>query len=591
MPVADDENALVQTATAARAGRRAVPGTATGNARIGWVAGYAAAGFVLFLCYLKIAETVPVTSDGGNNALQAWDMLHGNWLLRGWQLGDASYYTTELPEYALVEIFRGLSPAVVHICAAITYTLLVVLAGLLAKADKTGKEGLVRVAIASGIMIAPQIGAGTSLLLIAPNHTGTGVPLLLTFLLLDRIKRGWRVPVIVGVMLVWAQVGDRTAVTLGVLPIVVVCGTRAYRDVVQRREPVRAHWFDLALVACALISVGVAIAIVKIIAGVGGYTVGPVNSALAPSSLWPAHVTFVIDGVLRLFGASFNAGPLGFATALSVVHLAGVALAAWAVCRVIRRFFACDDMIAQILVVAIVTQLSLYAISMLPYDSLQSHEIASVLPFGAVLAGRVLAGRLTKARLLPALAVVACGYLLALGYGAATPAVPAHDQALANWLGAHHLTAGVGSFAEGSSVDVASHGAVMVTVPWFHPDFVSRGNLFEQDAASFDPRKHYANFVVTTMQDGSAFYIQPSWIIRDFGKPAHVYHYQSWTIMTWNKNLLKNIRLAPLDLLAITGAMAPQIPNKPERDGASDGGGRIAQLLPARSAHPRPRRR
>jgi hypothetical protein len=586
MSVADDENALAQTAATAGASRRAVRKAATPNARVAWLAGYAAAGFLLFLCYLKVAETVPVTSDGGDNALQAWAILHGNWLLRGWQLGDASYYATELPEYALVEIVRGLSPAVVHICAAITYTLLVVLAGLLAKGDKTGREGLARVAIASGIMIAPQIGAGTELLLIAPNHTGTAVPLLLTFLLLDRtvLARGtappeppamedsppisprhppisprhppisprhpaippqWWVPTAVGLMLVWAQVGDRTAVTLGAAPIVVVCAIRAYRGIVQRGEPVREHWFDLALVVAALVSVGVAEAIVKLIARLGGYAVGPVDSALAPTTSWPAHVTFVIDGLLRLYGAAFNTAPPGFATALSVIHLVGLALALWALCRVIRRFFGWDDMIAQILVVAIVAQAGLYAVSTLPYDSLQSHEIASVLPFGAVLAGRVLAGRLTQARLLPALAVVACGYLLALGYAAATPAVPAHDQALADWLGAHHLTAGVGSFAEGSSVTVASDGAVMVAVPWFHPDFVSRGNLFEQDAASFDPREHYANFVVTTMQDGSAFYIQPSWIIRDFGKPARVYHFEVWTIMTWNKNLLNDIRATP----------------------------------------------
>lgn len=566
MAVADDENALAETAAAARGGgRQAVRGTSARNARIAWLAGYAAASVVLFLCCLKLAGTVPVTSDGGNNALQAWDLLHGNWLLRGWELGDASYYATELPEYALVESVRGFNPSVVHICAAITYTLLVVLAGLLAKGGKTGKAGLIRVAIASGIMIAPQIGTGTYLLLSAPNHTGTGVPLLLTFLLLDRamLARGgappnspgmggsappvsprrW-VPAAVGVMLVWAQVGDQTAVTLGVLPIVVVCGTRAYRDVVQRREPVSAHWFDLALVACALVSVGVTVAVVKIIGSLGGYKLIPVNYVLAPSASWPAHVTLVADGVLRLFGAAFYTGPVGLAAALSAVHLAGVALAAWAVCRVLRRFFACDDMIAKILAVAIVIQVSAYAISMLPYDSLQTHEIATVLPYGAVLAGRVLAGRLTQARLLPALAVVACGYLVALGYGVRTPAVPAHDQALAGWLGARHLTMGLGSFAEGSSVDLASHGTVMVTVPWFRPDFASRGNLFEEDAADFDPRKHYANFVVTTitMQDGPTFYIPPKWIISDFGTPARIYHYQSWTIMTWNKNLLLDIR-------------------------------------------------
>ena len=39
-----------------------------------------------------------------------------------------SFYTTELPEYLLVEVFRGMRSDVVRICAALTYTLLVVLA-------------------------------------------------------------------------------------------------------------------------------------------------------------------------------------------------------------------------------------------------------------------------------------------------------------------------------------------------------------------------------------------------------------------------------------------------------------------------------
>jgi hypothetical protein len=337
-------------------------------------------------------------------------------------------------------------------------------------------------------------------------------------------------------------VADRTVVTMGALPVVVVCGARGYRDVVQRREPVRAHWFDLALVVSAAVSVAVADAVVKLISALGGYTVSPVNTTLAPSTSWPAHVSLVVDGVLRLYGASFNAGPLGFATALSVVHLVGVALAAWAAGRVIRRFIACDDPIAQILTVAIVVQLVAYAISMLPYALYQNHEIASVLPFGAVLAGRVLAERLTQVRLLPALAVVACGYLVALGYDVRQPQVPAHDQALANWLGAHRLTAGLGTYTAAGSVDLASDGTITMAVPFLHGDSASRGDLFEQTVTEYDPRRHYANFVVTTTQDGPTFYIEPSWFIRVFGKPAHTYHYQAWTIMTWNKNLLDEIR-------------------------------------------------
>ena len=51
-----------------------------------------------------------------------------------------------------------------------------------------------------------------------------------------------------------------------------------------------------------------------------------------------------------------------------------------------------------------------------------------------------------------------------------------------------------------------------------------------------------ANFIVTTQQDGPAFYIPPARIIAAFGEPAHTYHFETWTIMTWNKNLLREVR-------------------------------------------------
>ena len=43
-----------------------------------------------FAAYLQLARTRAVNSDGASNALQAWDMLHGNLLLRGWSLSDGS---------------------------------------------------------------------------------------------------------------------------------------------------------------------------------------------------------------------------------------------------------------------------------------------------------------------------------------------------------------------------------------------------------------------------------------------------------------------------------------------------------------------
>src|SRR5579859_7313207 len=72
--------------------------------RLAWPVLFVAAGLALFAAYLLQARTIPVNSDGGSFALQAWDMLHGNVLLHGWTTADLTFYTTELPQYALVEL-------------------------------------------------------------------------------------------------------------------------------------------------------------------------------------------------------------------------------------------------------------------------------------------------------------------------------------------------------------------------------------------------------------------------------------------------------------------------------------------------------
>jgi hypothetical protein len=506
-----------------------------------WPAGYAAAAIVLFLCYLRISGTQAVTSDGASIALGAWDMMHGNWLLTGWQLTDVSFYTTELPEYILVELLRGLGPADVHVSAAITYTLLVLLAGLLAKGNKTGPDGLIRVLIASGIMIAPQVGPGAFLLLLSPDHTGTGVPLLLVFLVLDRAPRRMWVPPLVGLMLVWVEVGDRLAITIGAAPLILVCLVRAYQGVVQRREPWRDRAFELGLAAAALVSVAVTGLLVKAIRHLGGYISAPLNTTLAPSAAWPGHIALTAEGVLGLYGADVTGRALGFSVGIALLHLAGLALAVWATGSVIRRFFRCDDLIAQVLVVAIVVNLCAFTFSVLPNTYWDNREIASVLPFGAVLAGRLLAERLTAARLLPALAAVGCCYLVALGYGVTRPQVPAHDQALAGWLASHHLTTGLSSYADGNSLILDSHGLLQVYAPFWSAATVRPG-AHETQASQFDPSLHDATFVVSTSVNGPAFYLPPTWIIRDFGAPAHTYHDGVWTIMTWDRNLLAELR-------------------------------------------------
>jgi hypothetical protein len=112
--------------------------------------------------------------------------------------------------------------------------------------------------------------------------------------------------------------------------------------------------------------------------------------------------------------------------AIALVHLAGLALALWGVCRAYRRFFSAD-LIVPVLATGIVINLAAYIFSVVPVNWFDTREISAVLPFGAVLAGRLLAEPLVRARLVPVLTGVLAGYALALGYGAAQP------SSIADW--------------------------------------------------------------------------------------------------------------------------------------------------------------
>ncbi len=523
---------------AGRAGERAA------RTRLAWIGAYAAAGVVLFLCYLRVSGTQTISSDGGSNALEAWDMLHGNLLLHGWTLTDVSFYTTELPEYMLVELIRGLGPAVVHTAAAFTYTLLVLLAGLLAKGRATGREGVARVLIGSGIMLAPQLGNPVFVLLLVPDHVGTGVPILLIFLVLDRAPRRWYVPPVIALMLAWATIADRLVIAAAIVPIVVVCGVRVFRGIVLARRPLEAVWFEASLIGAAITSLGLSLLVLRILGRLGGFTVLPLVTHVAKVSSLAKNFRLTGDGVLDLYGADVVHAPPGAQTAIAALHLVGLALAAWALGRALRRFFRCDDLLVQVLTVGILADLAAFAFSSLPYSIWDTRQISAVLPFGAVLAGRLLAGDLLRARLVPALAVLLACYTAALGFDVAQPAVPAHDQSLADWLVAHDFKYGLSNYFEGNITTLDSGGRVhLIAVSWGADKSVPRA--YQSDASWYDPQLHYANFVVNTGADQPQAIIPSGDLRRAFGRPVRVYHDGPYTILVWNKNLLADLGRPP----------------------------------------------
>ena len=272
-----------------------------------WAAGLAVAAVLLFAAYLRLSNTYPEDSDQANLGLQAWDMLHGNLLLHGWVLSDVSFYTTELPQYMLLELIGGLNTGTFHAAAAMTYTLTLLLAAMLARGRATGRRGVARALIAGGIMLAPQLGFGVFILLLTVGHIGTSVPLLVTWLVLDRARPRWQLAVVAGILLTWGAVADSLVLALGCVPVALVCALRLIRGLRSRSLRQFELWLGAAAVAAAVVSQG----IVRLIHALGGYTLHAVTFTIEPASKWAGQVAGTWRGLLLLFGADYQGLPPG----------------------------------------------------------------------------------------------------------------------------------------------------------------------------------------------------------------------------------------------------------------------------------------
>jgi hypothetical protein len=547
----------------------------------------------LTAAYFRQSLTAPFTSDGAVNVLQAQAMIHGNPLLRGWWTSDVSFYTTELPEYALVTAIRGLAPNVVHICGALTYTLTVLLTALVARGRERGAAGWYRAGIALGITLALSVTGSIGIFLENPNHAGTAVPVLVLLLLLDRAEGRtsdraggrWLVPVAVCAVLALAEVGDELTVAVATVPLGVVCAIRLTTGRLTTGRlttgrlrsggaPSRAEvLLERALLAAAVVSVGLARLANLVIRALGGFDLRPVAGvAVAPLSRVPANAGLLWQTILLLFGANQPGTPHqaqmisahALVVLMSALHvigllLAGAALAAGIASLCARR----ADRVAQVIVVAILVLLVVGVFSTLLRSRSYVHEVAILLPLGAALAGRVLAplaGRLPARRRTVKIGALALVAWLALNlaevcYAATWPAQPPSQQAVAAWLAAHHERDGLAGYWQAASTTVTSGGRVLVaaiTLPAAAaagPPGTDQAAAYrwESSADWYQPARHDATFVIAvtdpTAPGGGGLPVTE--VRARFGRPAAQYQIGQDVIMLYDYNLLTRLTATP----------------------------------------------
>jgi hypothetical protein len=522
--------------------------------RLAWSAGTVLAAIVLFGCYYLQSRTVPIRSDGGSVALQAWDMLHGNVLLRHWHMSDVSFWSTELVQYALLEAIHGLGPGIIHLGGAMTYTLLLLLAAYLAKRPHSraaGREALARVLVVVAIMVAPAAVESPTLLL-TPDHLGSTVPVLLAWLAVDRLAdrpgARWYLPALVALVLAWGQVADGLVLLTGVLPMAVACGVRACVRL-RHRAPGTFPWLEAGLAVAAIVSAGLARGIEVLIRISGGYVLRPVATRITSWAELPHVVKLTAQGLAALFGVAFSRGQPPAETVFAVLHLAGLAAAAVAFVLALARLGRPGDLMLPGLALGIAVNVAAYIATPYVQDLLSTREISAALPFAAVLAGRQLAGPLWRtARARPMVALALAGVLVAgpvaLGYHASQPARPAGNQKLADWLAAHHLTAGLSTdywVANSTTLDAGGHVTVRqisINRHWQLVQPVTWGNRSDW----YEPEHYTASFIVVDDARPGAWTAEWSGAVHAFGRPVRTLHPDGYTVLVWHRNLLAGIQ-------------------------------------------------
>ena len=333
------------------------------------------------------------------------------------------------------------------------------------------------------------------------------------------------------------QLSDLTVRYVAVPAVLLVCG---YRVLAARR--LRSG--DAALVVAAAASVPLESLIRAAMRHLGAYSMAAPGARFSPMRLWPHNAALTWLDVRILFGSvvaqDTRLGSVGAAFGLACLLAAvfGLGRVAWT-WRAARRS-------EQLLCVAIVINLGLYLVSVFP-GALSSHEIAMVLPCGAVLAARAcVPARITRRpRAFLAVTATALAALVPLAAAAARPPLRPATAPLAAWLEAHGLTYGIAGYWDASVVTMQSGDRVQIRAV----DLKYQKILvpyWETNALWYNASRYDARFVVADDPRGK---YPAATFERHFGKPVATYRVASWFVLIYRTNLLQQLQNYPSQLV------------------------------------------
>jgi hypothetical protein len=268
---------------------------------------------------------------------------------------------------------------------------------------------------------------------------------------------------------------------------------------------------------------------------------------LSPVSQIPANARTMSQTLMLLFGAN-NPGGSQQPEIIAQYHLIGLALAAGGFAVAVATFFTRrTDRSTQIVVVATAATLAAGVFGTVLPSLAHAHDVAVLLPFGAVLAGRMLPSlvpSMVPARRRPGragaavLAAWLAAGLAALCFAAGRAPMGPPTQALANWLAGHHYTEGLAGYWQADVTTVTSGGKVLVAPVNYQATAVWR---WESSASWYEPSQR-ANFAVAVTGPGAGQSgLSTTAVRRSFGRPARQYQVGGYVVMVYTYNLLTRL--------------------------------------------------
>lgn len=484
--------------------------------------------------YFYIFHSFQHSSDEANPLLSAYDMTHGNPLLKGWVEPASTFYGVDLLLIGAFTLVLGKSPIILVLVPALIWAVTVWSAAAIAAAYCIPDRKAIAVFSVFVVLGLPTIFATVPATLItqAPMHIGSIVYAMWLFVLAEKYlskPARWMMPVFITVLALLSM-GDPFSPFFCALPICLACFTF--------RNTRRAY----VLLAATIVGVIAGKALLRIIFLSGGFEVLSMPASFVQFANLPGNVSLLVQGILGLFGADFfgkattgstflsflGTGPLVVLARLPFVALFCAAL--WTLSRAVMRATLVPrkniEPMRVLLFWSIAVVIAANLFSTLPINILTSRYLLPVLVFGAILVAIEIQNTPTSKAFIAGALVISLVSLVS-GYKAVENKhrfAANEQQQLTDWLIAHDLTEGYGQYWSAGIVTVLSGGKTTVHALAATPDgklapfvWISSAAWFKQPDDATKPR-----FVVVDTGPAEPRITQEN-VLSTFGQPKEIH--------------------------------------------------------------------